>query len=234
MKAVIMTDGRMNELHPFTSSVPKSMLPLLQKPILEYMLSWLKQHHIYEMVIIGFDRLSHLYEYFGDGRKMDCDLTYLEVDPEFKRVDSFEWLRKITGEPIVFLNDVCLTDMNLKEAIQVHMIRKSSCTLLTKESVKVKEKPVMTTTNTGQIVQVHDDGMTNQRVPIHTINTDIYIIESNWIDSLKTLILNGFNKVESPIYGCYVAGYWRPIKAIHHYRQAQKDLMYNEFSDRVC
>ncbi|MCK0471520.1 sugar phosphate nucleotidyltransferase [Halalkalibacter sp. APA_J-10(15)] len=234
MKAVIMTDGRMNELHPFTSSVPKSMLPLLQKPILEYMIAWLKQHRIYEIVIIGFDRLSHLNEYFGDGRKFGCHITYLNVDQEPKSVNSFEWLRELASEPIVFLNDVCLTEMNLREAIHVHMIRKSPCTLLTKESVKVKEKPLMTTTNTGQIVQVKHDGMANQRIPIHTINTDIYIIEPGWINSLKTLILNGFNKVESPIYGCYVAGYWRPIKAVHHYRQAQKDLMYKGFSDRVC
>ena len=68
MKAVILVGGEATRLLPLTCNTPKSMVPVLNTPFLEHIISYLGQHQV-ESIILAQSHLAPVIEgYFGDGR----------------------------------------------------------------------------------------------------------------------------------------------------------------------
>ncbi len=82
MYAIIIAGGKGERLRPLTSDRPKSMVPLLDKPILEHQLLWLRDNGVTD-VVVACGYLHEVIEaYFGDGAKWDLRLQYsLEDQP---------------------------------------------------------------------------------------------------------------------------------------------------------
>jgi mannose-1-phosphate guanylyltransferase len=78
--AVILAAGLGRRLHPLTLVIPKSMLPIADKPILEYIIEWLRKNGITD-VIICTGYLSNMIEgYFSDGSKIGVNVRYAKAD----------------------------------------------------------------------------------------------------------------------------------------------------------
>lgn len=76
MKAMILAAGHGTRLRPFTDGIPKCMLPIGGKPILERNIEWLRKYDVNE-IIINLNYLPHtVTEYFGDGSKWGTKITY--------------------------------------------------------------------------------------------------------------------------------------------------------------
>ena len=67
MKAVILAGGRGTRLRPYTRSLPKPMLPLGGKPILEYEIEWIRKNGIKEIVLCVSYLRNKIVDYFDDG-----------------------------------------------------------------------------------------------------------------------------------------------------------------------
>ena len=76
MKAVILAGGLGTRLRPYTKTLPKPMLPLGGKPILEYEIEWLKKNGIKEIVVCVSYLRKKIENYFGDGRKFGIKIEY--------------------------------------------------------------------------------------------------------------------------------------------------------------
>ena len=76
MKAVVMAGGEGTRLRPMTSSMPKPLLPVVNRPIMEHVLRLLKRHGLNETVVTVQFLASLVKNYFGDGEELGMDLTY--------------------------------------------------------------------------------------------------------------------------------------------------------------
>ena len=76
MHAVIMAGGKGTRLAPYTSVLPKPLIPFGDYPILEIIICQLRQHGFTDITLaVGY--LAHLFEaYFGDGRRLGVKITY--------------------------------------------------------------------------------------------------------------------------------------------------------------
>ena len=82
MYAIIIAGGKGERLRPLTSDRPKSMVPLLDKPILEHQLVWLRENGVTDIVVACGYLHEVIEEYFGDGAKWDLRLQYsIEDEP---------------------------------------------------------------------------------------------------------------------------------------------------------
>ena len=81
MKGVILAGGKGRRLRPLTCNTPKPMLPLLEKPVLEYNIELLRQHGIREIAITVQYMSAAIKQYFGDGSKWGVNLYYFEDSP---------------------------------------------------------------------------------------------------------------------------------------------------------
>ncbi len=76
MKAVVMAGGEGTRLRPMTSSMPKPLLPVVNRPIMEHVLRLLKRHGLNETVVTVQFLASLVKNYFGDGEELGMELTY--------------------------------------------------------------------------------------------------------------------------------------------------------------
>jgi mannose-1-phosphate guanylyltransferase len=80
VKAVILAGGLGTRLNPYTLIVPKPMLTLGNKPILEHIIEWLKESKKIDEIILSVSYLYKLIEnYFEDGRRFDIDIKYIRT-----------------------------------------------------------------------------------------------------------------------------------------------------------
>ena len=82
MNAVIMAGGKGSRLSPLTDHAPKPMMPIIDKPILQYIIELLRKHGIYDIsVTLGY-MAGNIVQAFGDGRDLGVKLHYfIEKEP---------------------------------------------------------------------------------------------------------------------------------------------------------
>ena len=76
MKAVIMAGGEGTRLRPQTSSLPKPMLPLVGRPMMEHIVSLLRRHGITDIVVTVAFLPNAIRSYFGDGSELGVSMVY--------------------------------------------------------------------------------------------------------------------------------------------------------------
>ena len=76
MKAVILAGGLGTRLQPYTNSLPKPMLPLGEKPILEHLIEWVRKNGVKEIVLCVSYLRKKIEDYFGDGKKFGVKIEY--------------------------------------------------------------------------------------------------------------------------------------------------------------
>src|SRR3546814_2039538 len=76
MKAVIMAGGEGTRLRPLTSNAPKPMMPLVNAPMMEHIVTLLKKHGFDEIVVTVAFMANHIRTYFGDGSDFGVKMVY--------------------------------------------------------------------------------------------------------------------------------------------------------------
>src|SRR5260370_18213107 len=76
MKALILAAGRGTRVQPLTRSIPKPMLPILNKPVMEYLIDLLREHRIHEIVINTSYLSTEIESYFRDGARFGVEIAY--------------------------------------------------------------------------------------------------------------------------------------------------------------
>ena len=78
MKAVILAGGRGERLKPLTDNLPKPMLPINGKPVIEYQIELLKKAGINDIIICGQYLFEKIINYFGNGEKLGVKIQYIK------------------------------------------------------------------------------------------------------------------------------------------------------------
>ena len=77
MKAIIIAGGKGERLRPLTNTLPKPMLEVVGKPILEHAINLLKNYGINEFIISVCYLPEKITEYFGNGKKFNINIKYI-------------------------------------------------------------------------------------------------------------------------------------------------------------
>ncbi|MCD6726349.1 MAG: NDP-sugar synthase [Solirubrobacteraceae bacterium] len=133
MRAVVLVGGEGTRLRPLTSTVPKPVVRLVDRPFLAYMLEWLARHGIEDVVLACGFLPTRLREALGDGHRHGVRLHYI-VEPEPRGTGGAirfadEALDGGLGERFLALNGDVLTDLDLRAQIDAHEAAGARATL---------------------------------------------------------------------------------------------------------
>ncbi len=135
IKTVILVGGRGERLNPLTDSIPKPMLPIKGKPLLEYLVELNKKYGIDKILMSGHYLFAKIKEYFKDGAKYGVSIEY--VDDGTEPLGSGGALRnckdKLPENFIVMSGDV-FTNINLWELIKFHLKKGCMATLVVRKT----------------------------------------------------------------------------------------------------
>jgi NDP-sugar pyrophosphorylase family protein len=119
MRAIILAGGLGTRLAPYTTIIPKPLMPLGNRPILEIILCQLCQHG-FTRVTLAVGYLSHLLEaYFGDGRRFDMTIDYSFEEQPLGTAGPLTLIPNVE-EPILVMNGDVLTTLNFADLFAYH------------------------------------------------------------------------------------------------------------------
>ncbi|GAB7387638.1 mannose-1-phosphate guanyltransferase [Bacillaceae bacterium] len=232
MKAVIMAGGKGTRLRPLTSNTPKPMVPLLNKPCMEYSIELLKKYGITE-IAVTLQYLPHVIKnYFGDGSEFGVRIEYFEETVPLGTAGSVKNAEDFLGERFIVISGDALTDFHLDEAIRYHEEKGALATLVMKKVDHPLEYGVVMTNDNGEVVRFLEKPSWSE-VFSDTVNTGIYIFEPEIFAYYEKGIEYDFSKdlfplllkEKKPLYGYTAKGYWSDIGNLQMYRQTQFDML---------
>lgn len=195
MKAMILAAGKGTRVRPITHTIPKPLIPILQKPVMEFLLELLRKH--------GFDQImvnvSHLAEeiesYFRDGQRFGVQIGYsfegkiVDGDLVGEALGSAGGLRRIQDfnpffdDTFIVLCGDALIDLDLTAAVKWHKQKGAIATVITKSVPQevVSSYGVVVSDPEGRIQTFQEKPSVNEALSTN-INTGIYIFEPEIIN----------------------------------------------------
>ncbi|MFC0558097.1 sugar phosphate nucleotidyltransferase [Halalkalibacter alkalisediminis] len=232
MKGVIMAGGKGTRLRPLTCNVPKPMVPLIEKPVMQYSIELLKKYGITDIAVTIQYLPDVIRDYFGDGSRFGVNLTYFEETTPLGTAGSVKQAESFLDEPFIVVSGDALTDFDLKAGMDFHNEHSSVTTIFMKQVECPLEFGVIMTDEQNQIVRFLEKPSWSE-VFSDTVNTGIYIMDPSIFSYIPNDAVCDFSKDVFPrlleeqagMYGYSATGYWSDIGNLKQYRQAHSDLL---------
>jgi mannose-1-phosphate guanylyltransferase len=120
MQAVILVGGEGTRLRPLTSTVPKPVVPLVDRPFIAFMLEWLRQHGIEDVIMSCGFLATSVRNVLGDGSGLGIRLRFVEEPDPRGTAGALKFAESMLDERFLMLNGDVLTDIDLTAQIAQH------------------------------------------------------------------------------------------------------------------
>ena len=172
MKAVILTGGLGTRLQPYTLFVPKPMLPLGDKPLLEHSINWLKKNNIKSIVLCVSYLRRNIQNYFQNGEDFGVDIEYAISNKPLATAGQLKTAEEFLDDSFVCMYGDSIFDFSLKDMIAKHQKTKSFITMCLYE-YKSRLPYGVIDTNKNDIITAWRE----KPEIISNINTGCYVME---------------------------------------------------------
>jgi len=132
MKAVILAGGIGTRMRPLTYIVPKAMLPIGGKPLLEHMVQYLKEYDITDVIVCVAYLKTRIMDYFKHGESLGVKIRYAESETPLGTAGQLSTAKKFVSERFVAMNGDIVTSLNLRSLIEFHKKRRAVGTIALK------------------------------------------------------------------------------------------------------
>ena len=226
--------GHGTRLRPLTYQIPKPLLPIVNRPVLEHSILNLKGQGFEKFIFNLYAHADKIKKHFGTGKKLGVDIKY-SLEPTLlgnagglKKVEKFF---RGTGTFAVISGDG-FTDIDLRKAVAFHRKKKSVATMVLKNVDNIFPYGITLTAASGKIKKFMEKPGISDFVKA-SVNTGIYIFEQ---DVFKFIPKNKFFdfgrdlwprllKEGLPIYGYVTDAYWCDVGDLSAYRKTVMDVL---------
>lgn len=199
MKAMILGAGKGTRVRPITHDIPKPMIPLVRKPVMEYIVALLKQHGVTQIMVNTSHLAPVIEDYFRDGEQFGVQMAYsyegsfvdgvatgcpLGSAGGMKKIQDFSGFFDETF--VVVCGDAWI-DLDLTEALRIHREKKAIVSIIIREvpPEEVFKYGVVKLDDDGRILQFQEKPAPEQAVS-NMANTGIYIFEPEVLDYIPS------------------------------------------------
>lgn len=233
MRAVVMAGGEGTRLRPMTSTLPKPLLPVVNRPIMEYVLRLLRRHGIRDAVVTVQYLASLIRRYFGDGSELGMTLHYATEETPLGTAGSVknasDYLR---GEPFIVISGDALTDIDLTDLIHFHETKGGPVTVCLTRVKDPVEFGITIVDDDNRVIRFLEKPTWGE-VFSDTVNTGIYVIDPEVLDHVpagevvdwSADVFPALMAEGTPIYGFVAEGYWEDVGTHESYVRAQADVL---------
>ena len=238
MKAMVFAAGQGQRLRPLTNRIPKALVPVAGRPMIEYPLSLLRHYGIREVII----NLHHLGEqieaYLGDGKRFGVDIIYSK-EPEL--LDTGGGLLKakpfLEEDTFIVINTDVIIDLSLADLVAFHKRKKSTATLVLRPDADADRFGSMEIDSDGKIYRFLSARSPSARSARgrKLMFTGVQILEPQIFDYMQ--IAGGPHKFGTtkdtypqmvragePLYGYCFEGLWQDLGTPERIQQAERGL----------
>lgn len=240
MKAVIMAGGFGTRIQPLTSSIPKPMIPLFNRPIMLHIVELLKKYEITDLVMLLYHQPDVIKKFFRDGSDFGVKITYVTPLQDMGTAGAVKAAERYLDERFMVISGDLLTDFNLKKIIDFHNDADAKATITLTSVKDPLQFGVVITDKDKKITQFLEKPGWGEVIS-DTINTGIYVLEPEILSYIPENENFDFSQDLFPkmlakkdaLFGYTSKGYWRDIGNTDSYREAYHDIFKGKINLKI-
>ena len=214
MQALILAGGEGTRLRPLTSTVPKPVVPLVDRPFITYMLEWLQRHGVDDVVMSCGYMASGVRNVLGDGSQLGLRIRYVEEPRPLGTGGAVKFAEELLEERFLMLNGDVLTDMDLTAQIEQHE-RSGARATIALIPVDDPSRYGLVRIDADRRVEEFLEKPSSDQIDTDLINAGAYVLEREVFPRL----------VGDGLYAFPQQGYWLDIGTPATYLQATFDIL---------
>jgi len=228
LKAVILVGGPGTRLRPLTYVVPKCLLPVGGKPLLERTMRYLEGYGIKDFVLCVAYLKKQIVDTFGDGSSLKLRIEYAEADSPLGTAGQLKTAAKHVDGPFVAMNGDIVTNLNIDRLVVTHKKFGGIATIALKEfGVKVPYGHVILGDN-GSVTAFEEKPTLN-----YMANAGIYVMEPRLLDfipegrqsSLETEVFPGLISKGERVGSYYEPAYWADVGSMADFERVNNEAL---------
>jgi dTDP-glucose pyrophosphorylase/CBS domain-containing protein len=225
LQAVVMAGGYGTRMLPLTEQVPKPMLPVSDKPLLERIVQQLREAGIKRVNVTTHYKAEVISQHFGDGRDFGVEIEYINEDQPLGTAGAIGFISGTDEDPLLIMNGDIVTRMNFRAMMDFHRDHKADMTV----AVRLYETTIPYGVLETDGIEI--TGIAEKPVVRRFVSGGVYLLNKamrqyipkgqpfDMPDLIRTLIEHRHRVVSFPIHE-----YWVDIGRHADYEQAQKDV----------
>ncbi len=227
-----MAGGFGTRLRPLTVNIPKPMVPMANKPMMEHIVRLLKENGFDDLLVMLYYQPEVIIRHFGDGAAFGVRMEYLRPQSDLGTAGCVKFAEKHLKDTFLVISGDLLTDFNLKAALAAHRQKKAVATLVLTRSSNPLAFGVVIVNEEGRIQRFLEKPSWGE-VFSDTINTGIYLLEPSVLREIPMDRGFDFSKnlfpallsANAPLYGHIAEGYWKDVGDLLEYRLAHSEIL---------
>jgi mannose-1-phosphate guanylyltransferase len=230
VRAVVLVGGEGTRLRPLTETIPKPLVPLVDRPSLDHVLDHLARHGVRE-VVLSSSYLESTFHAFIEARRGEPRITWItEAEPLGTGGAIVNALEHLGDEPFLALNGDILTDLDLSAMLAFHRERGAVATIALTRVEDARPYGLVPTEPDGRVLEFREKP--TEPVP-GEVNAGTYVLEPAVLrgfpagvplsierEIFPRLIADGL-----PVYGFVSDAYWLDLGTPEQYLRAHADLL---------
>ena len=236
MRGIIIAGGFGTRLRPLTYGRPKAIVPLMNRPFLEYQISLLRDHGMREIVLNLHYMPEKVREVLGDGSQLGVRLIYSVESEPLGTGGAMKLAEPHFGdEPIVVLNGDVLFDLDISALIAFHRRKESEVTITLIRVPDPTSYGLVMTDSVGRVLKFLEKPRWDE-VTAYTVNAGAYVMNPKiFCDvpagkqySIERDLYPSLLRKGSPMFGFVMDGYWNDIGNPERYLEAHRDILHGD------
>ncbi|MHB9036097.1 MAG: sugar phosphate nucleotidyltransferase [Armatimonadota bacterium] len=233
MKAMILAAGVGSRLDPLTRNVPKPMVPIVNKPVMEHIVELLARNGCKEIMINLHYLGDQIKDYFGNGKNWGVKIHYSPEDQlwgdagSVKRCESF-----FDEETFVVVGGDDLADIDIGRLIRFHEEKKALATIALSLVDDPSEYGIALLNDRGRITRFLEKPK-GEVIFSNSANTGVYIFDKHVLELIPKGTHYGFGNNLFPVllqqktrfFGYLTRSYWKDVGSLRQYQEAHRDAL---------
>jgi mannose-1-phosphate guanylyltransferase len=230
MQALILAGGEGTRLRPLTTTVPKPVVPLVDRPFIRFMIDWLHGHGVDDIVMSCGHLASGVRNVLGDGSALGITLRYVEEPRPLGTGGALKYAEPLLDDRFLMLNGDVLTDLDLTAQMEHHVRTDATATLALTPVDDPSAYGLVRTRKSGEVTEFVEKPAPDQ-IDTQNISAGAYVLERAVFDMLEpdqpaSIERDVFPRlVGEGLYGCVSEGYWLDIGTPERYLQGTYDIL---------
>jgi len=232
LKAVILVGGPGTRLQPLTNDIPKSIVPVLNRPVMEHMIAYLKQFEVEDIILTLSYLPDMIQSHFGDGRDFGVSLVYCTEKEPMGTAGAVKNAAEYLESTFIVLNGDIFTEMNLADMISFHSGNKAQATIALTWVDNPSAFGVVETDDAYRVKRFVEKPPPGEETT-NWINAGAYILEPEVLEHIPVNQHYMFEKglfphlvdTGEPVYGYPYRGYWLDMGTLENYHTLNIDFL---------
>ncbi len=215
-----------------TEDVPKPMIPLVDRPILEYQIELLKKYNINQVTMLTGYKAEKIEEYFGDGSRYGLQISYVKENQPLGTAGAVKQLEQQINEDFLVLYGDIILDIDIDSFISFHKANKGAATITAHPNDHPFDSDLIETDTNNRVTAFHSKPHKKNTYYRNLVNAGVYILSSTIFEYIPEGSCCDFGKdifpallkAGEPIFAYRIAEYIKDIGTIERLKEVEGDF----------